>query len=543
MVRQAYGYRLALGRSAFELPIWAGNRQPDASNLGNDGIADGESETQIYNQRFNARGHPLNEESRSLVRRNVRAHNEVLSTVDVCARVDSEGKDVGKRQSDSKAVSERNQNPAIIQENETGLWLGVLDDLACLVATTFTANTFSYYEGLSLLRIARVEFSCFGFWKFFFAGEFANTAFYILTTTADAFIEIARDYVVDRLIDRDRPEEGSRRLRLTIDIIEQALKFTSFALLSPLQLFATLQRLDLLPAWPLLPNPFRVSCLSPLLTPLPSQWNRRTSGVFAASFVTSPFITFLCMFYFTDKVKGRLCSYARASIPRPDNPDQDSFKLGIDDGSTGAAPVLDYPKFQGSFHQEIQKDVQYVLDGLTSIRYRMRSHFRWLFDRRRPSVSFPPVRLQDVPPSTYAQDHRGPPSSELLPSQGTYDRPNLPPSLPPIVPAESSTVTSTSPLLTPTSSEDPDISSSEPSNVRIRTRTGSTSTLHMDVEFSPPNRGGPVLTSSFAASPRPAILETIICNATHSKSEPTPYPKAIKETSTELDSLKDLTIE
>ena len=70
----------------------------------------------------------------------MRAHNEVLSTVDVCARVDSEGKDVGKRQSDSKAVSERNQNPAIIQENETGLWLGVLDDLACLVATTFTAN-------------------------------------------------------------------------------------------------------------------------------------------------------------------------------------------------------------------------------------------------------------------------------------------------------------------------------------------------------------------------------------------------------------------
>ena len=108
--------------------------------------------SQTYNQRFNARGHPLNEESRALVRRNVRAHNEVLSTVDVCARVDNEGKDVGKRQSDSKIVSERNQNPAIVQENETGLWLGVLDDLACLVATTFTANMRRRIEVCSYLQ-------------------------------------------------------------------------------------------------------------------------------------------------------------------------------------------------------------------------------------------------------------------------------------------------------------------------------------------------------------------------------------------------------
>lgn len=72
------------------------------------------------------------------MRRNIRAHNEVLATVDVCARIDSAGRDIGKF--GSRGPSEVSHDASIIEENETGLWIGFADDLFCLIATTFTAN-------------------------------------------------------------------------------------------------------------------------------------------------------------------------------------------------------------------------------------------------------------------------------------------------------------------------------------------------------------------------------------------------------------------
>ena len=130
------------GRSAFDLPVWPRDeRRQDGSEPAR-GVNDDEcSYANEYNQSYNARGHPQNTASRASVRQNIRAYNEVLSTVDVCARVDNQGRDhVSRIQGSGRFALEPSHDSAIVQENETGLWISVVDDLACLVATTFATN-------------------------------------------------------------------------------------------------------------------------------------------------------------------------------------------------------------------------------------------------------------------------------------------------------------------------------------------------------------------------------------------------------------------
>ena len=131
------------GRSAFELPVWPRDERRQDQSGSSRGVNDGAfslAHANDYTQSFNARGHPQNTVSRAAVRRNIRAHNEVLSTIDVCARVDNQGRDISRAQGSGNSALERRYDPAIVQENESGLWIGVADDLACLVATTFVAN-------------------------------------------------------------------------------------------------------------------------------------------------------------------------------------------------------------------------------------------------------------------------------------------------------------------------------------------------------------------------------------------------------------------
>ena len=208
-------------------------------------------------------------------------------------------------------------------------------------------------------------------------------------------------------------------------------------------------------------------------------------------------------------------------MPRPDNPDSTSLKATSEEGTSGSAPVLDYPRYQGSLGQELQKDVQYVLEGITHFRHSLRSNFRWLFNQRRPSVNFGPPEtavvypLEDFSPvlvervSDMAQQTQA--GEAAVSSPRGLLVPNVPaaPTAPAIVDVHSPQ-NPTSPPQTPNLSESEEmtwINESEPSNVRIRTRQGSTSTLHMDVEFMQ-QRGGPALTSSFAASSRPPPSDT-----------------------------------
>jgi hypothetical protein len=257
--------------------------------------------------------------------------------------------------------------------------------------------------------------------------------------------------------------------------------------------------------------------LLPILPPVLKAWDTPSLKLYGFQLLTSPVVSFLGMYYFTDGIKYKLNNYARATMPRPDNPDNASFKLGPTDASGGSAPVLDYPKFQGSLRQELQKDMMSIVEGLTTLRQKFKNNLRGLFFRRRPTVDFPDIAFEDQTSQTALapSDHMtNNPSSGVDEEDRAFDPREGPPL---IVTVGSSTATPNSPLLTPTSSEEPDLGIGEQSNVRVRTRTGSTSTLHMDVEFNAPERGGPIVTSSFAASPRPAVVGTSLTPPAHSK--------------------------
>lgn len=77
----------------------------------------------------------------------------------VCAQVDGEGKDVGKVQRNGKATLDKKPNPTIVQENETGVWISMAEDVACLVATAFTVNIRQRIEvRFAAIREARARF-------------------------------------------------------------------------------------------------------------------------------------------------------------------------------------------------------------------------------------------------------------------------------------------------------------------------------------------------------------------------------------------------
>ena len=280
-------------------------------------------------------------------------------------------------------------------------------------------------------------------------------------------------------------------------------------LLVPIQFYGTLQRLNLCPAWPLLPNAFSKSYFQPMLPPLPTIWNRRSLGSYAASLVFSPLATYTYMTIFHITVNSKLGVYTRAGLPRPDNPDSASMRLGDDPDTAMTAPVLEYPKLQGSVHQEFNKDLQHIRASIKRVESFVLSSYRQLsYILGVPTVSSSTMESHAdtrAHPVRFAQD---PLSPTTTPLESPEQNPAINPGIHPAQTQLSSSTSTPSPPRSPTSSQDPDSPALEPSNVQIRTRTGSTSTLHMDVEVNAPLNGGPVFTSSFAASPRPAILES-----------------------------------
>lgn len=128
------------GRSAFEPPIQArGSTQivDDSSNIQDHTPSNNDSSSSEFSQTYDNRGHPQNPLSRSRVRRNIRAYNEVLATVDVCARVDAEGKDLHPN---IPLRLTNDKDDSYIEENEIGFWLSFLNELLRIATTTVTTN-------------------------------------------------------------------------------------------------------------------------------------------------------------------------------------------------------------------------------------------------------------------------------------------------------------------------------------------------------------------------------------------------------------------
>ena len=111
------------GRSAFEPPL-----TQERSSPSQDAIPPRHSSPP--EQQYDARGRPESAASRELVRRARRARNDVLATVGVCVHVDESGKVVARADADEArgtAPSRSAEALAVLEENETGLWLELAD--------------------------------------------------------------------------------------------------------------------------------------------------------------------------------------------------------------------------------------------------------------------------------------------------------------------------------------------------------------------------------------------------------------------------------
>ncbi|MCJ1396024.1 hypothetical protein MMC18_008911 [Xylographa bjoerkii] len=523
-----------------------------------------------YVQHYDTRGHPENPSSRSLARRSRRAQNDILTTVGVCVTVDKNGRRIPPTSiSLENQQLERKQILSVISESEFGFWLGAAEGslwpllMNGLGALRLRLETFGTYSGIPLIDSFRIEWHRFGALKWLFAGIVADFSYELLDAGRSVLIEESREALLRHFASSEVPEKRRKWATRAIALFENLLNITSFIAISPLEILRILQHLDLLPAWPLFPSlrNITIASLSPLLYPaVPSHWNLRTSLGFAIGICTSPLPLLLGFQYVNRQVDAYLLSYARIVVPRPDCPDEIS-KSAYDEHPTNLdAWSMELNRHKRSLLDEIKSDLRVARDQFENLRIRLGldwpvrdiRHF-FVVSRQEPCSSVntdrqalhgttrivgSPIQLQERQPPTqstsnleggsvtgelhtridesnmpeittahHIQDHQ--PSQRLSnPSLGTGDVA----STSNIAGRRGSRSTATpSPQLTASTDEEEVMMRAleEDNPVQITTSAGSTDTLHMNVEVNGTSPGEPVFTSSFSASPRPTLVETV----------------------------------
>lgn len=190
-----------------------------------------------------------------------------------------------------------------------------------------------------------------------------------------------------------------------------------FILITPLEIFASLQRLDLVPSWPLFPNPM---ALIPFTSGSPIQAHNiaQSSGPkyyihLLASLAYSPLGLWWVLFHARTQVDQKLYAYMRIGLPKPDYPDAQSWKGAREDElNNDTIPGLGLTKDLNDFvhyepanlFEEIKKD---VLELVASFRGVLR---KWRIMERReekdegegdvgepPLISTASISTQTVP--------------------------------------------------------------------------------------------------------------------------------------------------
>ncbi len=146
----------------------------------------------------------------------------------------------------------------------------------------------------------------------------------------------------------------------------------SFLFLAPLRMYATLQRLNLLPGWPWLPHPrafVPFSASSPLQMPaLPTYLTFRSGVAYLASLAVSPPFVWCVLAWIKPQINNKLRAYIRAAVPKPHYPDRYSLQAAKEDElDSDSIPGLcnDPDGDKGEWEsanllEELAKDLQYI---------------------------------------------------------------------------------------------------------------------------------------------------------------------------------------
>lgn len=277
----------------------------------------------------------------------------------------------------------------------------------------------------------------------------------------------------------------------------------SFVFLAPLQMFASLQRLNLLPGWPWLPHagafvPFSAS--SPLQMPaLPTHLTFGSGVAFLASLALSPLFLWCVVAWTKPQIRNKLRGYVRAAVPKPHYPDRYSLQAAKeDDLDNDSIPGLcndpngDKGEWESAdIWEELAKDLQYIGKNLGI-----------LYDKclglvsRQPESPIETIRPQPPLERIETQDFH---ANEAT---GTFSVPS--PS------SSSSSSSSATSILSP---------SSRPATLRPQiettTSTSSSGTLHINLQIPHPNPNEePLISNNIADSPPHSELDTQINNET-----------------------------
>ncbi|MCJ1261404.1 hypothetical protein MMC22_001268 [Lobaria immixta] len=387
MGRQSYMTRLALGRSPYE-PL-------SSSTEGTEGAQGNTTEfnrnasdvlnSTGYVQQYDSRGYPQNLASRRLVRQARRAQNDVLADVGILQSVDENGHEIRSQLKIRRHAIDKAKVTDVRRENEIGLLIAAADlglfclANACLLGLRHRMQAFRFYTGVPVLEILKTEWKHLGPSQFLFSGVPASLAFLVLDFGRNYLIRSLYNGFTRGVVWKVRSRKRRHQIRWIMDVIENILKGASFAIIAQFEIFATLQRLILIPSWPLLPHP---SALIPLMSLSPVRARRISSGFslgwlgqLLGSLIVSPLPLWWILCYGKLQVDKRLYAYTRLVLPKPDNPDFSSIKGALEDEFdndtiSGLGFIRNHDgsvKREGTLLEELKKDVLDLYDGLLKL--------------------------------------------------------------------------------------------------------------------------------------------------------------------------------
>ncbi|PGH15862.1 hypothetical protein AJ80_05393 [Polytolypa hystricis UAMH7299] len=299
MGRRPYMNLLALGRSPYEAPETPPEDSVVSQTNALESInADG------YVQEYDARGHPINPESKALAKQLRRAKNDILSTMGIVVS----GEDGSLRVS-----KERQRLNQLAAENDWGLALATLDQVAMCVSSWWATSlssrfqTFGRYTHMHLMDVLRIERRRAGFFGFYFGGVPAWAASFLLTICRSHFLEPGLNQVCHMTV--------------------------LFLIVGQTYMFSVLQLLHIVP-------PFSIPTLSALIPfgqtsliqmpPLPSHISAINIIKFGLDILTSPFAMVYLYVSLRPIIEGRIYRIFRRRLPKPDRADSLSVRVALE---------------------------------------------------------------------------------------------------------------------------------------------------------------------------------------------------------------------
>jgi len=166
----------------------------------------------------------------------------------------------------------------------------------------------------------------------------------------------------------------------SVDSSYISLKTATFATIAPIEIFATLQRLDLVPAWPLLPHlwgAFSLTIFGPMLSSRATSKAKFLNRV--AALLSSPMVILWILLYAKQQVDEKLYLYIKLALPKPSGPDLDSIEAAVLEDLNNSH-ILGLGR--GNAKQQIMEDLKKVYTnihtvGTTLMRWVPQSFMRW----------------------------------------------------------------------------------------------------------------------------------------------------------------------